>query len=635
MKLPSSIFKSFCLGLSILTVQGCNPDPEPKTGKEVILYDPVFPEAKTTYSTYHCNDFVKSAGAKEAFAECLEQAKQGNVHAQAQLGAIYAKGDLGTLDWEEAMYWFLQAAEQGHPEAQFVVAQSLLIGRGIAKNQAMAINWLNKSAKANYLPAQTTLGLCYLNGEGIAQNNTLAIQWLTMSANQGNPDAEYHLAKIYLDGTAVAKNIYLAQKLFDQAASQGVILAQLELANLYNQGQDFERNEEKAFYWYESAAKQDEPHSLYVVGMSYVNGNLGQQKNAEVGAEYLKRAADKGYYPAQYALATLFLEGYPVLKDKFTAIEYLRLAAMGGSHDAQIKLAKILIEFSIPQYDKVAFYWAEKAAHNQNAEALYLLGTLYADGIGTEVNHEKAFEIFSQLAEQNHSSAQFKLGQLYYYGKGIDKDHSLAKKWFLKSARLGSEDAKNWVAIVYRDALNTNQNDENEEEINNWIQYAAENGEPEAIFLKGMNYLYGRNHMPQNIDQGMNLINEAASKEFVPALRELGMIYEQGLFGMNNTSKAHEWYLKASQKGDGYAQYRLANMYFVGDGIDRDYVQSYAWANLASMSGKDEATVLRDEISQLLSASDLEQARNLSNEYFEAHRKGQNLYAMPMNIGIP
>ncbi len=56
--------------------------------------------------------------------------------------------------------------------------------------------------------------------------------------------------------------------------------------------------------------------------------------------------------------------------------------------------------------------------------------------------------------------------------------------------------------------------------------------------------------------------------------------------------KAYDWYLKASQNGDGYAQYRLAHMYYVGDIIAKNDIQSYAWASLAAMSGKIEAIEL-------------------------------------------
>ncbi len=634
----SDLLKLQCIALSLLALQACEPE-EPKTTQLGDIESiPYYAEQNAKDSPYRCDDLVKSSGAQAAFSVCLSSAQEGNMYAQARLGAMYATDALGAEDWENANHWLLKAAEQGHIEAQYIVAKSLQLGRGIKKNEAVAFEFLTRAAKANFVSAQAALGECYLTGKGTEKNMAQAQKWLMQSAQLENPESQYQIGKMYLDGDGVAKNPHLGLRYLTLAAQQQHMLAQVEVANLYHQGQLVERNDEAALKWYQAAASQEEPNSLYVIGMGYIQGSLSLQKNFETGAQYLKRSADKGFYPAQYALATLYLEGHPVLKDKFAAIEYLRQAAVGGSHDAQVKLAKVLMEFSIPQYDKVAFYWASQAAVGQNQDALYLLGNFYVDGIGTEVDYIRASEIFNKLAEQDHPLAELKLGQMYYYGQGVEQDRLLAKKWFLKSARHGLSDAKNWVAIVFRDGINSPENDENHEiqdEINEWIKYAAANGEPEAIYLKGINHLYGRNSFQQNVEYGLELVEDAASKQFVPAQRELGMVYEQGLFGLNNSSKAYQWYLKASENGDGYAQYRLANMYYLGDVIQRNYIESYVWANLASMSGKEEAIALRDEVSNLLASGELKKARELSDKLFNEHKRETQTYAMPTNVGIP
>ncbi len=634
----SDLLKLPCIGLSLIILQACDSEEPESTQLGDIASIPYYAEHKSKDSPYRCDDLVKSSGAQEALSVCLASAQEGNIHAQARLGALYATDALGKEDWESANHWLLKAAEQGHIEAQYIVAQSLQLGRGIKKNEAAAFEFYTKAAKANYLPAQAALGECYLTGKGTEKNVGQAQKWLMQSAQLENPQSQYLIGKMYLEGDGITKNPYLGLRYLTLAAHQQHVLAQVEVANLYHQGHLIERNEEAAMKWYQAAAAQNEPNSLYVIGMGYIQGSSSLPQNFEMGVQYLKKSADKGFYPAQYALATLYLEGHPVLKDKFAAIEYLRQAAVGGSHDAQVKLAKILMEFSIPQYDKVAFYWASQAAISQNQDALYLLGNFYVDGIGTQVDYIRASEIFEKLANQDHPLAELKLGQMYYYGQGVDQDRVLAKKWFLKSARHGLNDAKNWVAIVFRDGLNSPENDENHEiqdEINDWIKYAAANGEPEAIYLKGINHLYGRNNFQQNVEYGLELVEDAAKKEFVPAQRELGMVYEQGLFGLNNGTKAYDWYLKASENGDGYAQYRLANMYYLGDVIQRNYIQSYVWANLASMSGKEEAIALRDEVSNLLGSTELRKARDLSDKLFNNHKKETQTYAMPTNVGIP
>lgn len=619
-----------CLG----TLIGCKPQQEQAKYEEVVSIEQDNIPSEPVNSPHLCDDLATSVGPRSALQICLDQAKSGNKSAQFRVGMIYAKGELEEENWEQGMHWLLQAAQNGHPQAQYEVAQSYLLGRGVSQNLTEAFQWLQQASKANHVQAQALLGLCYLKGQGTPQNTEQALRWFSLSAQQNDPVAEYYLGLMYLEGNGIAQNSYLGEKFLQAAAEQSLVVAQLALAKLYQTGSgQVAKNDAQAYFWYTKAAQEEDPQGLYIVGISHAMGSFGQQKNLETAASYLKKAAEKNYYPAQYALATLYLEGVSVLKDKHEAIEFLRLAATGGSVDAQIKLAKILVEFSLPQYDKVAFYWADKAATGNNPEARYLLGSYYLDGIGTQVDYEKALQIFSDLAEQGEPLAEFKLGQMYYYGQGVEKDLSVAKKWFLKSAKLGVKDAKNWVAILFRESSNASENqadDIDRDELNQWINYSADSGEPEGLYLKGMGCLYGRDNFQQSVEMGVEFITEAADKQFVPAQRELGRIYEEGLFGLNDNAKAYHWYLKASQNGDGYSQYRLATMFYVGSGgIQRDYVQSYAWAHLAAISGKDDAVALRDEVSNLLDARQLATAQKLSAEYFEAHKKGLQSFAMP------
>ena len=44
---------------------------------------------------------------------------------------------------------------------------------------------------------------------------------------------------------------------------------------------------------------------------------------------------------------------------------------------------------------------------------------------------------------------------------------------------------------------------------------------------------------------------------------------------------AVSWFQLAAEQGEAGAQFSLAAMYYNGDGVPRDYVLAYAWANLA------------------------------------------------------
>lgn len=74
--------------------------------------------------------------------------------AQYTQGTIYARGESGPRDFEEAVKWYRKAAEQGHNKAQFA------------------------------------LGLMYKHGEGVPQDYVLSYMWLEISAVNGERNAE-------------------------------------------------------------------------------------------------------------------------------------------------------------------------------------------------------------------------------------------------------------------------------------------------------------------------------------------------------------------------------------------------------------------------------------------------------------
>lgn len=54
----------------------------------------------------------------------------------------------------------------------------------------------------------------------------------------------------------------------------------------------------------------------------------------------------------------------------------------------------------------------------------YRIGKMYCYGLGTEQDHEKAFDWFLKSANKDNKFAQYSLANLYYYGNGVEKDFS-------------------------------------------------------------------------------------------------------------------------------------------------------------------------------------------------------------------
>ena len=82
---------------------------------------------------------------------------------QWELGCEYLKGAEAERDYERAFYWFCNAAEQGHVEAQFALGTLYDVGDGVKQNDVLAIGWYQKAAEQGHAWAILNLanrGIC-------------------------------------------------------------------------------------------------------------------------------------------------------------------------------------------------------------------------------------------------------------------------------------------------------------------------------------------------------------------------------------------------------------------------------------------------------------------------------------------
>lgn len=135
--------------------------------------------------------------------------------------------------------------------------------------------------------AQYNLGMMLNNGIGTAKNPSLALQWFEKSAQAGDPLAAYKAGCYYSgqfkDTVAVDSEKSLQYKLV--AAEAGYSLAQHDVANVYAQRNQFST----AIKWWEAAAKQGYPLSLYNLSVTYKEGKFVPRDNVRAYA-YFKLA---------------------------------------------------------------------------------------------------------------------------------------------------------------------------------------------------------------------------------------------------------------------------------------------------------------------------------------------------------
>ena len=87
-------------------------------------------------------------------------------------------------------------------------------------------------------------------------------------------------------------------------------------------------------------------------------------------------------------------------------------------------------------------------AQQGDADAQFLLGSMYYDGQGVPRDYKKAVYWYEKSAKQGYADAQYNLGVMYSTGRGIPQDYKLAYVWFNVASAQGYEDAKKARDIV-------------------------------------------------------------------------------------------------------------------------------------------------------------------------------------------
>ena len=128
---------------------------------------------------------------------------------QLQLGTT----GMGT-DPAMALQWFLKAARQGYPPAQYKVGMAHTRGIGTDPDAALAMQWLRRAAMHNYRLAQQQLAMALLLDGGV-QEAIRAYAWFSLAARTGQPTerAPLTLLEQTLDAPALQSGRNMAAQL--------------------------------------------------------------------------------------------------------------------------------------------------------------------------------------------------------------------------------------------------------------------------------------------------------------------------------------------------------------------------------------------------------------------------------------
>jgi len=560
--------------------------------------------------------YIRQKKFSEGVKHIKSAAKNNNVAAQVIIGKLYYAGEYFKQDIKKSKKWLERAAEKNNPEAQFYLSEIFRYYIDAKGANEKSRTLLKLSAQQNYIPALVKIGELLIEDSQYIS----ASRWLAKASQLNSAKAQYLLATLSLDNKIQAKLDVIALL---ERSRLSYLPAQVRLAYCYKNGETVKKDMIKAKRLLENAAELGHEQAFFELGMSMIRGDFGFEKNVPHGIDYLKISAKKGFPPAKLILSTLFMNGQPILNDKQEAIKLLALQAIQGAPSAQYKLAKVLAEFKIPAYDRVAYYWLEKAAKQNSNETHFLLASFYANGIGTPTDFKRAIALYKHLAEQDYSPAYMELAKLYYKGLGVERSDFIAKNWIVRAIDADVVGAVELARELFQDSFDFKITTNDSVRL---VEFAAESNLPAALYTKGKLYLDGQKGYDKSISNGIHYLNLAAKQGYTEAQRYLGMIYENNLYGKKDNMAAYNWYQQAAETGDEFSQYRLAYLYFNQIGAKKDKISAYAWANLAASTGMMPAEDLRDTIFNELTPDEIEKGEALSLERLRRYKPEHDLF---------
>lgn len=187
-----------------------------------------------------------------------------------------------------------------------------------------------------------------------------------------------------------------------------------------------------------------------------------------------------------------------------------------------------------------------------NAQIQFQIGLLYEEGIGFPQNYVFARYWFEKAAEQNNADALFYLGSYYLRGIEVNKDEKRGISLYRKAAGFGSSNAMNSLGLYAKKEKRT-------EEAILFYQQAIASGSDAALLNLGALY-----HETGNYDKSEKILLLALNKNNeikAEALNKLGSLYYEYNFEKYSINKAEKYYLESILLGNEIAMSNLGMLY--------------------------------------------------------------------------
>lgn len=448
------------------------------------------------------------------------------------------------------------------PAEKSAKAREILNSNPSDEDTLIALGLAREAAAENDAEGLFIVGSCYINGIGVERDNQKAFELLQQSLNLGYDKAKRLLAFIYARGEVVKRDLARAEQY------------------LHNR---MDQNDEVAWY--------------YMGWMVY--NNVFPHIDQPECIDYFKKAIDLGYKEAAITLA----EEYETLCEPEQADYWYQKAEEAGVPGVEESRAAFTDDnyderrhnvvnhyYNRGQYDKIINLMSRDAAKG-DMYARYQQARDCARGLGNEHygrDVQKALQLYEQLAAEGETEANFCIGEIYTNCEEV-LDQQKAMDYYAKAATAGHAGAQFKMGVLW---LHNIHGVKNVELAKTWIEKAAAQGQPNALYVLAANYLQDEEiacttdcvlQLPRDEAKGLNLLQQAADAGSDNAQCCLSLCYKKGKY-MEQDDKMAFKLMQAScnTAANGERVNMLGDAYRDGKGVEQDYKEAarcYQWAS--------------------------------------------------------
>lgn len=339
----------------------------------------------------------------------------------------------------------------------------------------------------------------------------------------------YRIGKMHCYGLGTQQDYEKAFEWFLKSAKEGNKFAQYSLGNLYYYGNGVERDLSQAFLWYQKSSSQGQPYASYSIAQMYNKGEY-VTKNEDTAQRYYKSA----------------LSGFLQLESKNQTDDNL-FYKMGTMYKNGLG--------TDIDMDKAINYFMRSAELN-NTNAKRTLALEYISGKHLELDIEKGLEMLTECVDSGDTLSCYKLGKIYFKGEIVYKDLNMAEKYFLKASQKENRYALYSLGTLYLEKEKYSLDKAVEyfekvlkyEEIKPYAEYSLA-----KIMLDNNPY--------HDSEKAVSLL-ESSAEDNDWASFLLGRLYLYGTDDIQkDKEKALEWLTMSASQGNEYAQYMLDNIH--------------------------------------------------------------------------